>query len=75
MELIEKGTTRRHTFFSINKEQHTAQPNFIEAHPKEIQVFSRLVKGWLITTAEPAIDTIIRLEESLDSELALHDPE
>ena len=75
MDLIEKGTTRRHTFFSIDREPHAAQDNFIDAVPKTIRQGGKEVQGWVITTEEPAIDTTITLEESFELDIALHDPE
>ena len=75
MDLIEKGTTRRHTFFSIDRDRHASQPNFIEAIPKTIRQGDKEIKGWVITTEEPAIDTTITLEESFEQDIALHDPE
>lgn len=75
MDYIEKGTTRRHVFFSITRAPHTEQANFIEATPKQIRVFDRVIDGWLITTEESAIDKVISLDESFERELVLHDPE
>jgi hypothetical protein len=74
-ESEEKGTTRRHTFFCINKERHTTNENVIEAVPKEIAIFEQKVMGWLITTEEPVIDKVIPLRESMQGEVKQHDPE
>jgi hypothetical protein len=75
MDLIEKGTYRRHTFFSIDRERHEKQDNFIEAKPKTIRIGDREVNGWIITTEEPAIDATITLAEATERDMALHDPE
>ena len=75
MESFEKGTTRRHTFFCINKARHTANETVVEEVPKEIELFGRQVKGWLITTEEPVIDKVIPLRESMLGDVMLHDPE
>ncbi len=72
---FEKGTTRRHTFFCINKTRNTSNENVIVVVPKKITLFGRRVKGWLVTTEEPVIDKIIPLEESMRGDVTLHDPE
>ncbi|MEW6751308.1 MAG: hypothetical protein AB1505_10075 [Candidatus Latescibacterota bacterium] len=75
MEEFEKGTTRRHTFFCINKARHAADERVVEAVPKEVAVFGHTVQGWLITTEEPVIDKTIPLGESLQGDVVQHDPE
>ena len=72
---VEQGMTRQHTFFCINQKRHTCSSKVIEAIPKEITVFGKNVKGWLVTTEEPAIDNLIPLEESLEGDVQLHAPE
>ena len=47
----------------------------IDAEPKEIDIFGAKVRGWIITTEEPAIDKIIPLDESTQGEVLNHDPE
>ncbi len=75
MEGKEKGTTRRHTFFCINKERHTASSRVINAERKEIKVFGRQVRGWIVTTEEPVIDKDIFLDESTHRAMIQRDPE
>jgi hypothetical protein len=75
MEGEEKGMTRRHTFFCINKERHTRSSTIIDAKPHEISIFGQSVRGWLVTTEEPVIDKIIPLDESIQGEVQHHDPE
>ena len=76
MEFIEKGVTRRHTFFCVNRARHTRfSSNVIEVVPKEITVFGQTVKGWLITSEEPTIDKLITLQESVGPDFIFHDPE
>ena len=75
MESNEKGTTRRHTFFCTDKERHTGDSKVIEAKPKQIEVFGRTVKGWLVTTEEQVIDKLIPLSESIQGDVMEHDPE
>ena len=75
METAEKGTTRRHTFFCINRERHTSASKVVEIHAKEISVFGRKVEGWLITTEEQVIEKLIQLSESLHGDVMEHDPE
>jgi len=71
----EKGTTRCHTFFCINKARNTSNEKVIEVVPKEIVILGKKVKGWLVTTEEPVIDKIIPLDESMRGEVMQHDPE
>ena len=75
MEGKEKGTTRRHIFFCINKERHTASSKVIDAQRKEIDVFGRRVRGWIVTTEEPVINKDISLDESTHRAMPLRDPE
>ena len=75
MEGQEKGMTRRHTFFCINKDRHAAEAKVIEAQPKEVTIYGKQVSGWVITTEEPVIDKIIPLDESIQREVMHHDPE
>lgn len=75
MEEAEKGTTRRHTFFCLNKARHTTSERVVEAVPKEITIFGRKVQGWLVTTEQTVIDKVISLHESLEDDLVQHDPE
>ena len=71
----EKGVTRRHTFFCINKERHTASSKVIEARREEINVFGQRVRGWIVTTEEPVIDKGISLDESTQGTMPHRDPE
>ena len=75
MDEFEKGLTRRHTFFCINKARHATDERVVEAVPKEIVLFGQTVRGWLITTEESVIDKIIPLHESLQGDVLQHDPE
>ena len=75
MEGKEKGTTRRHTFFCINKERHTAASQVIDAQREEIDVFGQRVRGWIVTTEEPVIDKDISLDESTQGTMPHRDPE
>lgn len=75
MEAVEKGTTRRHTFFCTHTERHAHNAKVIQTVPKEITVFGRQVKGWLVTTEESVISRIIPLDESLRGDIVQHDPE
>ncbi|MFA6109929.1 MAG: hypothetical protein WDA75_14275 [Candidatus Latescibacterota bacterium] len=75
MEEAEKGTTRRHPFFCLNKARHTTSERVVEAVPKEITIFGRKVQGWLVTTEQTVIDKVISLHESLEDDLVQHDPE
>ncbi|MBT3342964.1 MAG: hypothetical protein HN712_17945 [Gemmatimonadetes bacterium] len=72
---IEKGVTRRHTFFCTDRERHTTSTKVIDVSPKTISVFGRQVQGWIVTTEEPVIDKTISLKESLDDMGVRHDPE
>ena len=71
----EKGVTRRHTFFCINKERHTASSKVIDARRKDISVFGQRVRGWIVITEEPVIDKDISLDESTQGAMPLRDPE
>lgn len=75
MEGEEKGMTRQHTFFCVNKERHTSASKVIETQPKEITIFGQKVQGWIVTTEEPVIDKIIPLDESTQGEALHNDPE
>ena len=75
METVEKGMTRRQTFFCTNREKHTRFSKVIEVEAKEISVFGKKVQGWLITTEEPAVDKYIALDESVVGDIRSHDPE
>ena len=75
MEGTEKGVTRRHTFFCINKERHTASSKVIDAQRKDISVFGQRVRGWIVITEEPVIDKDISLDESTQGAMPLRDPE
>ena len=75
MEGKEKGVTRQHTFFCINKERHTASSKVIDAQRKEINVFGQRVRGWIVITEEPVIDKDISLDESTQGAMPLRDPE
>ena len=71
----EKGVTRRHTFFCINKKRHTASSKVIHARREEIDVFGQRVRGWIVTTEEPVIDKDISLDESTQRTMPHRDPE
>ena len=71
----EKGMTRRHTFFCINKDRHTASSKVINAQRKDISVFGQRVSGWIVTTEEPVIDKDISLNESTQGAMPHRDPE
>jgi len=75
MEMVEKGMTRRQTFFCTNREKHTRFSKVVHVEPKTISVFGKEVAGWLITTAEPAIDKYIALDETVVGDIRSHDPE
>ena len=75
MEGKEKGVTRRHTFFCINKERHTASSKVIDARRKDISVFGQRVRGWIVITEEPVIDKDISLDESTQGAMPLRGPE
>jgi hypothetical protein len=70
-KIIEKGVTRRHTFFCVERKRHTEKKTVIEAVPKTITVCGRRVEGWIITTEEQVIDKTITLAESMEG-LGLH---
>ena len=72
---IEKGVTRRHTFFCVDRKRHIEKKTVIEAVPKTITVCGRQVEGWLITTEEQVIDKTITLAESLEGVGLQHDTE
>ena len=61
----ERGTTRRHTFFCTNKDRHTESQNIVDIHKKTIKAFGKTVVGWLITTEEQVIETIIPAKNSI----------
>ncbi len=76
MNFVEKGVTRRHTFFCVDRKRHTHWgAEVVEEVPKTITVFAKQVHGWVITTVEPVIDKTIPLGESLEADELLHDPE
>lgn len=75
MEMVEKGVTRRHTFFCVDRERHGGQAGVVEAAPKKITVFGRTVEGWIVTTERPVIDKTITLAESMEGLGSAHDPE
>ena len=72
---IEKGTTRRNTFFCTNKDRFSQMDEVLEITPKEITVFGQKILGWLITMEASTIDKHIALEESLNGDIMFHDPE
>jgi hypothetical protein len=74
-EPIEKGVTRRHTFFCVDRKRHAEKTVMIEALPKTISVFGRKVEGWIITTEVLVIDKTITLAESLEGVGLQHDTE
>ena len=74
MEMVEKGVTRRHTFFCVDRERHGGR-GVIEAVPKRITVFGETVEGWIVTTERPVIDKTITLAESMEGIGSIHDPE
>ena len=76
MNFIEKGVTRRHTYFCVDRERHAhSGAKVVEAVQKTITVFGKQVHGWVITAEEPVIDKTIPLGESLEADELLHDPE
>lgn len=75
MEEKERGMTRRHTFFCINKERHTTSSKVINAQRKEISIFGQRVRGWIVTTEESVIDKDISLDESTQGAMPHRDPE
>jgi len=72
---IEKGVTRRHAFFCVDRKRHIEKKTVIEAVPKTITVCGRQVEGWLITTEEQVIDKTITLAESMEGLGLQHDTE
>ena len=75
VEVNEKGITRKHTYFCLDRERHSHwASNVMEVVPKQIVVFGEKVDGWIVTTEEDVIDTTITLRESLDR-ISLRDPE
>ena len=75
MDPVEKGTTRQHTFFCVDRQRHTRWAKVVKEEPKTITVFGQQVKGWIVTTEEPVIDKTISLSESLEGLVILHDNE
>tara|TARA_B100001123_G_scaffold441992_1_gene584505 strand:- start:921 stop:1151 length:231 start_codon:yes stop_codon:yes gene_type:complete len=69
----ERFSMRRNTFFCTNKERHTQPGQVVEEVEKEIVVFGRRVKGWVITTESPLIEKLISIDESLEEENKLRD--
>jgi hypothetical protein len=74
-EIIEKGVTRRHTFFCVDRKRHAEKADIIEVTPKTITVLGKKVEGWIITTEEPVIDKTITLAESMEGLGIQHDTE
>lgn len=74
-EVVERGVTRRHTFFCVDRKRHAQKAVIVEVAPKTIQVFGSPVDGWIITTEEPVIDQTITLAETMDGIGLSHDPE
>ncbi len=75
VEVNEKGVTRRHTYFCLDRERHSHWASKVtDVVPKQITIFGEKVDGWIITTEEAVIDTTISLRESLDR-TSLRDPE
>jgi len=76
VDFIEQGITRKHTFFCVDRERHTrAATKVIEITPKQIVVFGREVRGWVVTTEEPIEEETIPLRESLQGAKFRQDPE
>lgn len=76
MDAVEKGVTRRHTFFCTSTERHIHNPSkVVKMEPYQIVVFGRQVQGWLVTTEESVISKVIPLDESLRGDVVMHDPE
>ncbi|MCC7261069.1 MAG: hypothetical protein IT369_00975 [Candidatus Latescibacteria bacterium] len=76
MDAIEKGVTRRHTFFCTSTERHIHNPGkVVKMEPYQIVVFGRTIDGWLVTTEESVISKVIPLDESLRGDVVMHDPE
>ena len=69
----ERFSMRRNTFFCTNKERHTQPGQVVEEVEKEIVVFGRRVKGWVITTESPLIEKLISIDASLEEENKLRD--
>ena len=74
-EIEERGVTRRHTFFCVDRERHGGKAGLIEAVPKRIVVFGQTIDGWIITTERPVIDKTITLAESMEGIGSTHDSE
>ena len=75
IEVNERGVTRRHTYFCLDRERHCEwATKIIDVTPKEIVVYGEKIEGWIVTTEEPVIDTTITLHESLERS-SLRDPE
>ena len=75
VEVNEKGITRKHTYFCLDRERHSHWASKVmEVVPKQIVVFGENIDGWIVTTEEAVIDTTITLRESLDR-ISLRDPE
>ena len=72
---IEQVDTRRSTYFCISRERHAQAGQVVEEVPKEIVVFGRTIKGWLVTTESPLIDKVISINESLEEENKVRDSE
>ena len=78
MQGAEKSITRQHTFFCTNLKRHSQasdNSNTIATTPKEITVFGKTIRGWLVTREEMVIEKVITLEEAVEPELTDHDPE
>ena len=75
VETVEKGMTRRQTFFCTNREKHSRYSKIVDVEPKSITVFGKQIDGWLMTTEEPAIDNYIALDETVVGDIRSHDPE
>jgi len=75
MEFVEKGTTRQHTFFCIDRKRHTRWAKVVKEEPKTITVFGQQVEGWIVTTEEPVIDKTISLAESMEGLVIQQDNE
>ena len=74
-KIEERGVTRRHTFFCVDRERHGGNAGLIEAVPKQIVVFGKTIEGWIITTERPVIDKTITLAESVEGVASTRDPE
>lgn len=74
-EIEERGVTRRHTFFCVDRKRHGGKAELIEAVPKQIVVFGETIEGWIITTERPVIDKTITLAESVEGIGSTRDPE